>query len=105
MGGPLGTHALGMPGRWSCARSGAVADSATGRSRSGSTTRLGAHRRALAERTAAAFIDSSHNVPLIDRAHDVRALPDVLRYVPTGDLAAEAAQTPCHYGAVAAMTR
>jgi ABC-type amino acid transport substrate-binding protein len=61
--------------------------------------------RALAERTAAAFIDSSHNVPLIDRAHDVRALPDVLRFVPSGDLADEAAQSPYHYGALAAMTR
>src|SRR3989442_7755203 len=66
---------------------------------------LGTILRALAERTAAAFIDSSHNVPLIDRAHDVRASPDVVRYVPTGDLAAEAAQSPYHYGALAAMTR
>jgi ABC-type amino acid transport substrate-binding protein len=53
----------------------------------------------------AAYLESAHNMPLVQRLYNLRRLPDLVRFVPTGSLADDYVESPYHYGALAGMTR
>jgi polar amino acid transport system substrate-binding protein len=53
----------------------------------------------------AAYLESAHNMPLVKDLYNLRKLPDLVRFRPTGNLADDYAESPYHYGALAGMTR
>jgi ABC-type amino acid transport substrate-binding protein len=60
---------------------------------------------AVSSGKAAAYLESAHNMPLVEGLYNLRKLPDLVRFVPTGSLADEYVESPYHYGALAGMTR
>jgi polar amino acid transport system substrate-binding protein len=53
----------------------------------------------------AAYLESAHNMPLVKDLYNLRKLPDLVRFRPTGNMAEDYAESPYHYGALAGMTR
>jgi ABC-type amino acid transport substrate-binding protein len=60
---------------------------------------------AVSAGTVAAYLESAHNVPLVQGLYNLRKLPDLVRFVPTGALAEDYAESPYQHGALAGMTR